>query len=108
MIAATTSSIVAEAQPRLPSDRGTETAWWKEDLPLPLEDDTKKLFVEYSQIPEDKLEQHLDQAVGLPSLLHCRPLTAPPAPESMGLLSLPMHRPLAISQAAAEEKQRIC
>lgn len=69
MTAATGSSIAAEGEPRLPSDRGTGTAWWKEDIPLPLQDDTKKLFVEYSKIPEDKLEQHLDEAVGLPSLL---------------------------------------
>jgi len=107
MTAATATSTAAVGKPHLPSDRSTETPYWKEDIPIPLEDNTKKLFVEYSKIPEDKLEQHLEEAVGFCSLLHQRPLTALPAQESMGLLSLPMHRPLAISQATAQEKQRV-
>lgn len=60
---ASTQSSTAEVKPSLPSDRGTRNAWFQEAIPLPLEDDAKRLFVEYSKIPEDKLEQHLDQAV---------------------------------------------
>lgn len=103
MTGATPGSITAEGEPCINSVRAANIAWWNEDIPLPLEDDTKKLFVEYSKIPEDKLEQHLLEAVRFP--LSASPSFADsstlPAPESMGLMSLPMHRPMAFSQASA-------
>ncbi|KAM4055322.1 methyltransferase [Hirsutella rhossiliensis] len=61
MTAVTPSSSPATAH-RLPSDRDTASPFWTEGLPPSLEEHTKRLFVEYSKIPEEKLEQHLDEA----------------------------------------------
>ncbi|OHE96205.1 hypothetical protein CORC01_08423 [Colletotrichum orchidophilum] len=57
-------SIAADGLPahRLPSDTDTNSPFWTDGLPLPLEEHTKKLFVEYAKIPEDKLEEHLEEA----------------------------------------------
>ncbi|KAK1470349.1 hypothetical protein CCUS01_06451 [Colletotrichum cuscutae] len=49
---------------RIPTDRDTNSPFWTETLP-PLEEHTKRLFIEYAKIPEDKLQDHLEEAVGL-------------------------------------------
>ncbi|KAL2883280.1 hypothetical protein SGCOL_001474 [Colletotrichum sp. CLE4] len=46
---------------RLPTDKDTNSPFWTEKLP-PLEEHTKKLFVEYARIPEDELQKHLEEA----------------------------------------------
>ncbi|POS70297.1 hypothetical protein DHEL01_v211307 [Diaporthe helianthi] len=58
------STVLTDGTPshRLPSDRDTNTPFWNGELPLPLPEDTKRLFIEYSKIPEDKLEEHLVEA----------------------------------------------
>lgn len=47
----------------LPTDTNTNTTRWLEEAPPPLEEDAKRLFLEYSKIPEQELEQHLVEAV---------------------------------------------
>ncbi|KAI3559249.1 hypothetical protein CABS02_00224 [Colletotrichum abscissum] len=46
---------------RIPTDRDTNSPFWTETLP-PLEEHTKRLFTEYAKIPEDKLQDHLEEA----------------------------------------------
>ncbi|KAK1518008.1 uncharacterized protein CCOS01_12265 [Colletotrichum costaricense] len=46
---------------RIPTDRDTNSPFWTETLP-PLEEHTKRLFIEYAKIPEDKLQDHLEEA----------------------------------------------
>ncbi|KXH66531.1 hypothetical protein CSAL01_10613 [Colletotrichum salicis] len=46
---------------RLPTDKDTNSPFWTEKLP-PLEEHTKKLFIEYAKIPKDKLQEHLEEA----------------------------------------------
>ncbi|TLS30237.1 hypothetical protein PpBr36_02404 [Pyricularia pennisetigena] len=59
-VARTASQIAASRG--LPTDTDTNTPRWLDKSPLPLDEDAKKLFVEYSKIPEDELEQHLIEA----------------------------------------------
>lgn len=61
---------------RIPTDRDTNSPFWTETLP-PLEEHTKRLFIEYAKIPEDKLQTHLEEAVGclLPYLTTSAPST---------------------------------
>lgn len=47
---------------RTPTDRDTNSPFWTETLP-PLEEHTKRLFIEYAKIPEDKIHEHLEEAV---------------------------------------------
>ncbi|KAJ0312366.1 hypothetical protein COL516b_001444 [Colletotrichum fioriniae] len=46
---------------RIPTDRDTNSPFWTEDLP-PLEEHTKRLFVDYAKIPENQLQEHLQEA----------------------------------------------
>ncbi|KAK1485520.1 hypothetical protein CTAM01_12470, partial [Colletotrichum tamarilloi] len=46
---------------RIPTDRDTNSPFWTKTLP-PLEEHTKRLFIEYAKIPEDKLQDHLEEA----------------------------------------------
>ncbi|KAK1542336.1 hypothetical protein CPAR01_05723 [Colletotrichum paranaense] len=46
---------------RIPTDRDTNSPFWTETFP-PLEEHTKRLFIEYAKIPEDKLQDHLEEA----------------------------------------------
>lgn len=51
-------------------DRGLNNTkaspFWNDQLPE-LTDDAKKLFVEYAKMPEESLEQRLNEAVSRPS-----------------------------------------
>ncbi|KAI6383234.1 hypothetical protein MCOR25_000155 [Pyricularia grisea] len=46
----------------LPIDTNTNTPSWVEQVPLPLDEDSRKLFIEYAKIPEAELEKHLIEA----------------------------------------------
>ncbi|TLD19780.1 hypothetical protein PspLS_09531 [Pyricularia sp. CBS 133598] len=62
MAAVASSASQIAASRGLPTDTDTNTTRWREQIPLPLDEETKKLFLEYSKIPEEQLEQHLVEA----------------------------------------------
>ncbi|KXH62816.1 hypothetical protein CNYM01_03677 [Colletotrichum nymphaeae SA-01] len=62
---------------RTPTDRDTNSPFWTETLP-PLEEHTKRLFIEYAKIPEDKIHEHLEEAFPKPDFqrsTNTRPLS---------------------------------
>ncbi|KAK0374626.1 hypothetical protein CLIM01_08030 [Colletotrichum limetticola] len=78
---------------RIPTDRDTNSPFWTETLP-PLEEHTKRLFIEYAKIPEDKLQDHLEEAVGCspPDLSNSHSFFLPldfPKPDFLSIVNVP-------------------